>query len=336
MTSDAQNNTQTHAAATGTTVLEAAVRRYIRYIKLERGYSRNTVEAYTHDIAYLTAFLADAGTTLEDVRLSHLETFATTLHDKGIGPSSQARILCAVRSFFRFLVLVRTLRDDPSELLESPVLGERIPEVLSTAEVDRMEDSIDLDKWEGPRNRAIIEVLFACGLRVSELVALRLSDLFPAEGYIRVTGKGAKERLVPISESAVDELRSWFYTRDRMAIRPGEEDYVFLNRRGRHLTRTMILIIVKRAAADAGITRTVSPHTLRHSFATALLQGGADLRAIQQMLGHEHIDTTQIYTHIDTTTLRREILEHHPRNLLYDAKNTDSDTLLPSSNAECE
>ena len=336
MTSDTQNNTQTHAAATGTTVLEAAARRYIRYIKLERGYSRNTVEAYTHDIAYLTAFLADAGTTLEDVRLSHLETFATTLHDKGIGPSSQARILCAVRSFFRFLVLERTLRDDPSELLESPVLGERIPEVLSTVEVDRMEDSIDLDKWEGPRNRAIIEVLFACGLRVSELVALRLSDLLPAEGYIRVTGKGAKERLVPISESAVDELRSWFYTRDRMVIRPGEEDYVFLNRRGRHLTRTMILIIVKRAAADAGITRTVSPHTLRHSFATALLQGGADLRAIQQMLGHEHIDTTQIYTHIDTTTLRREILEHHPRNLLYDAKNTDSDTLLPSSNAECE
>ncbi len=336
MTSVSQNNTQTHAAATGTTVLEAAARRYIRYIKLERGYSRNTVEAYTHDIAYLTAFLADAGTALEDVRLSHLETFATTLHDKGIGPSSQARILCAVRSFFRFLVLERTLRDDPSELLESPVLGERIPEVLSTAEVDRMEDSIAPDKWEGTRNRAIIEVLFACGLRVSELVALRLSDLFPAEGYIRVTGKGAKERLVPISESAVDELRSWFYTRDRMVIRPGEEDYVFLNRRGRHLTRTMILIIVKRAAADAGITRTVSPHTLRHSFATALLQGGADLRAIQQMLGHEHIDTTQIYTHIDTTTLRREILEHHPRNLLYDAKNADADTLLPSSNAECE
>ncbi len=319
-----------HAAASTVTPLEAAARRYIRYLKLERGYARNTVDAYTRDIAHLTAFLAGTGTALEDVRLAHLETFATTLHDKGIGPSSQARILCAVRSFFRFLVLERTLADDPSELLESPVLGERIPEVLSTAEVDRMEASIDPDKWEGPRNRAIIEVLFACGLRVSELVALRLSDLFPAEGYIRVTGKGAKERLVPISESAVAELRSWFFTRDRMAIRPGEQDYVFLNRRGRHLTRTMILIIVKQAAADAGITRTVSPHTLRHSFATALLQGGADLRAIQQMLGHEHIDTTQIYTHIDTTTLRQEILQHHPRNLLYDAKNAAPDTLLPT------
>ncbi len=325
-----------HAAAAGTAVLEAAARRYTRYLKLERGYARNTVEAYTRDIAYLTAFLASTGTAIEDVRLSHLETFATTLHDKGIGPSSQARILCAVRSFFRFLVLERTLRDDPSELLESPVLGERIPEVLSTREVDLMEEAIDTEKWEGTRNRAIIEVLFACGLRVSELVALRLSDLFPAEGYIRVTGKGAKERLVPISESALDELRSWFSTRDTMYIHPGEEDYVFLNRRGRHLTRTMILIIVKGAAAAAGITRTVSPHTLRHSFATALLQGGADLRAIQQMLGHEHIDTTQIYTHVDTTTLRREILEHHPRNLLHDAKNADCDTLLPASTAVSE
>lgn len=203
----------------------------------------------------------------------------------------------------------------PSELLESPVLGEHLPEVLSPAEVDALEDSIDLSKWEGQRNRAIIEVLFSCGLRVSELVNLKLSNIYVDEQYVRVFGKGSKERLVPISPKALRELDKWFIDRNLMKIKPGEEDYVFLNRRGAHLTRTMILIMIKEQAVVAGIQKTISPHTLRHSFATALLEGGADLRAIQAMLGHESIGTTEIYTHIDMSTLRQEILEHHPRNM---------------------
>lgn len=290
-------------------------RRYLRYLKLERNYSPNTIEAYTHDIDYLLNFLRSEQIGVEDVRLEHLETFAATIHEFGVSATSQARILSGVRSFFRFLVLDGVLRDDPSELLESPSVGEHLPEVLSTEEVDRMEAAIDLSKWEGQRNRAIIEVLFSCGLRVSELVSLKFSDVFAEEKYLRIVGKGDKERLVPISDTALNEMKLWLFDRNLMKIKPGEQDYVFLNRRGAHLTRTMILIMIKRTAEDAGITKTVSPHTLRHSFATALLQGGANLRAIQEMLGHENIKTTQIYTHIDITTLREEILLHHPRNM---------------------
>lgn len=287
----------------------------MRYLKLERNYSPNTIEAYTHDIDYLFNFLRGEQIGVEDVRLEHLETFAATIHEFGVSATSQARILSGVRSFFRFLVLDGVLRDDPSELLESPSVGEHLPEVLSTEEVDRMEAAIDLSKWEGQRNRAIIEVLFSCGLRVSELVSLKFSDVFAEEKYLRIVGKGDKERLVPISDTALNEMKLWLFDRNLMKIKPGEQDYVFLNRRGAHLTRTMILIMIKRTAEDAGITKTVSPHTLRHSFATALLQGGANLRAIQEMLGHENIKTTQIYTHIDITTLREEILLHHPRNM---------------------
>ena len=194
-------------------------------------------------------------------------------------------------------------------------MGEHLPEVLSTEEIDRMEAAIDLSKWEGQRNKAIIELLFSCGLRVSELVNLKFNDIFERDKFLRIIGKGDKERLVPISESALHEIKLWLYDRNLMKIKPGEQDYVFLNRRGAHLTRTMILIMIKRTAEEAGITKTVSPHTLRHSFATELLKGGADLRAIQEMLGHENIKTTQIYTHIDITTLREEILTHHPRNM---------------------
>ena len=199
--------------------------------------------------------------------------------------------------------------------MESPQIGKHLPEVLSPEEIDALESSIDLSKWEGHRNRAIIEVLFSCGLRVSELVNLKLSNLYIEEEYVRILGKGNKERLVPISQRAIRELDFWFSDRNQMRIKPGEEDYVFLNRYGSHLTRTMILIMIKRQAETAGIQKTISPHTLRHSFATALLEGGADLRIIQALLGHESIGTTEIYTHIDTTTLRREILEHHPRNI---------------------
>ena len=293
------------------------VSRYRRYLKLEKGYSVNTLDAYMRDVDKLFRYLAVEQVDVLDVKLEDLEHFAAFISDLGIGPRSLARILSGVRQFYRFLVIDGYLEVDPTELLESPKQPDHLPEVLSTAEVDLLEQAIDLSKWEGHRNRAIIEVLFSCGLRVSELTNLKLSNLYIEEQYIRVMGKGSKERLVPISPRALDELNYWFADRNVMKIKPGEEDYVFLNRRGQHLTRTMILIMIKRYAVEAGIKKTISPHTLRHSFATSLLEGGADLRAIQAMLGHESIGTTEIYTHIDTSTLRQEILEHHPRNIQY-------------------
>jgi integrase/recombinase XerD len=290
------------------------VRAYVRYLKLQRNMSGNTLDAYQRDLRKLLDYLEREQKSVCDVELADLEHFSAGLHDIGIHPRSQCRILSGIRSFFKFLQLDGYRDDDPTELLESPQIGDHLPEVLTTDEVDRLEASIDLSKWEGHRNRAIIEVLFSCGLRVSELVNLKLSDLYIDEEYVRVMGKGSKERLVPISHKAIDELQNWFYDRNLMKIKPGEEDFVFLNRRGAHLTRTMILIMIKSQAKEAGIQKTISPHTLRHSFATALLEGGADLRFIQALLGHEDIGTTEIYTHIDTSTLRQEILEHHPRN----------------------
>lgn len=296
------------------------VSRYRRYLKLEKGYSVNTLDAYMRDVDKLFRYLAVEQVDVLDVKLEDLEHFAAFISDLGIGPRSLARILSGVRQFYRFLVIDGYLEVDPTELLESPKQPDHLPEVLSTAEVDLLEQAIDLSKWEGHRNRAIIEVLFSCGLRVSELTNLKLSNLYIEEQYIRVMGKGSKERLVPISPRALDELNYWSADRNVMKIKPGEEDYVFLNRRGQHLTRTMILIMIKRYAVEAGIKKTISPHTLRHSFATSLLEGGADLRAIQAMLGHESIGTTEIYTHIDTSTLRQEILEHHPRNIQYNER----------------
>lgn len=292
---------------------------YRRYMKLERNFTPNTLDAYSHDIEKLLAYFGEQGIDPLAARLEDLQAFAANLHSIGVGARSQCRILSGVRTFYHYLQVDGYISDDPSELLESPQLGDHLPEVLTTEEVDRLEQAIDLSKWEGQRNKAIIEVLFSCGLRVSELVTLRLSDLYLEEHFVRVVGKGRKERLVPISESAVRQLQLWFIDRNLMDIKPGEEDYVFLNRRGAHLTRTMILIMIKRLGEEAGISKTISPHTLRHSFATALLAGGADLRAIQAMLGHESIGTTEIYTHIDTHELRREILEHHPRNMKHDA-----------------
>ena len=291
------------------------VRSYVRYLKLQRNMSGNTLDAYQRDLRKLLDYLEREGRDVREVVLEDLEHFSAGLHDIGIHPRSQCRILSGVRSFFRYLQLDGYREDDPTELLESPQIGEHLPEVLSPEEIDQLEDSIDLSKWEGHRNKAIIEVLFSCGLRVSELVNLKLSNLYLDEEFVRVLGKGSKERLVPISQRAIKELGYWFKGRCHMDIKPGEEDYVFLNRRGAHLTRVMILIMIKRQAEAAGIKKTISPHTLRHSFATALLEGGADLRVIQALLGHESIGTTEIYTHIDTSTLRREILEHHPRNM---------------------
>lgn len=293
------------------------LKRYMRYLKLERNHSDNTIEAYRHDLLMLLDFLKEHDLQPTDVKLEDLQQFAVTLHEKGVVAKSQARILCGVRAFYRFLLLDGYIDADPSELLESPKLPFHIPEYLTLEEVDQLEASFDMSKPESQRNRAIIEVLFSCGLRVSELVTLKLSDLYLEEKFVRVIGKGNKERLVPISDKAIHELELWFSDRCHLDIKKGEEDYVFLNRRGSHLTRVMILIMIKRQAEEAGIKKVISPHTLRHSFATALLKGGADLRVIQALLGHEDIGTTEIYTHIDSTMLREEILEHHPRNRMY-------------------
>ena len=291
------------------------IKLYVRYLRLERNLSPNTIEAYRNDLAHLEAFMMRNDLKLENVTLEQLHTFAASLHEYGITPRSQARVLSGVRSFFRFLVLDGVVESDPTELLEWPSLPEHLPVVLTLEEIDRIEDSIDLSKAEGARNRAIIEVLFSCGLRVSELVNMKLSDLYLEDRVLLVRGKGNKERLVPVSNKAIADLKRWFFDRNLMKIKPGEDDYVFLNRRGAHLTRTMILIMVKRQAEEAGIKKIISPHTFRHSFATALLQGGADLRSIQAMLGHEKIDTTLVYTHISNEQLRKAILEPHPRNI---------------------
>lgn len=296
------------------------VKNYMRYLKLERNFSVHTLAAYRHDLKYLLDYVKQNNMSVLEVRLPDLQHFSASVHDAGVGARTQARILSGIRSFYRFLVLDGFLKDDPTELLESPQVGLHLPEYLTVEEVDQLENAIDLSKWEGQRNKAIIEVLFSCGLRVSELVNLKLSDLYEEEKFVRVLGKGSKERLVPISSKALDELHYWYMDRNLMKIKPGEEDYVFLNRRGAHLTRTMILIMIKQYAIAARITKTISPHTLRHSFATALLKGGADLRVIQAMLGHEDIGTTEVYTHLEDSDLRKAILEHHPRNIMYGEK----------------
>ena len=294
------------------------VRKYKQYLKLEKSLSPNTQDAYLTDLDKLLRFL-DAehidllGTTLED-----LQRFAAGLHDIGIHPRSQARILSGVKSFFHFLVLADYLEGDPSELLEGPKIGFRLPEVLSVEEIDRIIDAIDLSTNEGQRNRAILETLYSCGLRVSELCNLKISDLYFDEGFIRVEGKGSKQRLVPISPRAVKEITYWLQQRNtEWRIKKDFEDYLFLARWGNGISRIMVFHLIKELAEKAGIAKSISPHTFRHSFATHLLEGGANLRAIQSMLGHESIATTEIYTHIDRNKLRSEIIEHHPRSIKY-------------------
>lgn len=288
---------------------------YRRYLRLQRNMSANTLEAYSLDVDKLVTFLSKSGKELTTATLEDLQEFSASLHDIGIGARSVCRILSGVRSLYGYLVLDGYMENDPTELLESPVVGEHLPEFLTPQEVDRLEDSIDLSKPEGHRNRAIIEVLFSCGLRVSELVNLKWSEVYADEHFLRIMGKGKKERLVPISDRALHEIENYMPWRNSLKIKSGEEDYVFLNRRGAHLTRVMILIMLKQQAVEAGIEKTISPHTLRHSFATALLEGGADLRVIQALLGHESIGTTEIYTHLSMQTLREEVLTHHPRNM---------------------
>lgn len=289
--------------------------KYKAWLLLEKGLSPNTREAYERDVAKLLDFLADEHLEVTEVKLADLHRFAASLYDLGIAATSIMRILSGTRSFFQFLLMDGYIAADPSELLESPKRPEHLPEVLSLNEVDQLEAAIDLSADEGQRDRAIIEMLYSCGLRVTELCTLKLSDLFLEEGFIRVLGKGSKQRLVPISERAIHELELWFADRCHIDARPGEEDFVFIShRRGKHLSRITVFHNLQVYAERAGITKKISPHTLRHTFATHLLEGGANLRAIQAMLGHEQIGTTEIYTHIDRTFLRQQVLEHLPRN----------------------
>lgn len=293
------------------------IRKYTQYLKLEKSLSPNTLDAYQTDLEKLLRFLEGEDIGILDVTLDDLQRFAAGLHDIGIHPRSQARILSGIKSFFHFLVMADYLEGDPSELLEGPKIGFKLPEVLTVEEIDRIIETVDMDKKEGQRNRAILETLYSCGLRVSELCNLKLSDLYFDEGFIKVEGKGNKQRLVPISPRAIKEIRYWLLDRNQGKIKQGFEDYVFLARWGNNISRIMVFHLIKELAEKAGITKNISPHTFRHSFATHLLEGGANLRAIQSMLGHESIATTEIYTHIDRNMLRSEIIEHHPRNIKY-------------------
>ena len=290
-------------------------RRFLAHLALEKGMSQNTAVAYNDDVDKLIRYLADAGVGIERATTDDLEGFVCTLQDVGIQPRSQARIISGVKSFYKFLRLEHYMDTDPTELLLTPKIGRHLPEVLTIAEIDAMIDAIDMSKAEGQRNRAIIETLYGCGLRVSELVTLKLSQLYLDERYVIIQGKGNKQRVVPISPVAIEQINLYLeQTRSRQVAQRGSEDILFLNRRGAMLTRQMIFHIVKQLCELAGVRKVISPHTLRHSFATHLLEGGANLRAIQQMLGHESITTTEIYVHIDRTRLRDEIMQHHPRN----------------------
>lgn len=288
--------------------------KYYTYLKFERNFTDNSVMAYMSDIGKLQRFAVEKGKTLLTLEQYDIEEFISELSDLGIEASSQKRILVGARSFYKFALLDRLAENDPTELIESPKLGEHLPVVLSVDEVDRIISAADPSTCDGQRNRAILETLYSCGLRVSELIELRLSNIYEEEGYISVFGKGRKQRIVPIAESALREIHNSLAFRYELDVKHGFEDYVFLNRFGRKLSRIMVFNIVKRYCSEAGVTKEISPHTFRHTFATHLLEGGANLRAIQMMLGHEQISTTEIYTKVDKQMLREEILTCHPRN----------------------
>lgn len=286
------------------------------FLKLEKGLSSNSITAYLTDIQKLMQYmeLYQPDRELHELDPDQLHQFLVWIGELGLSARSQARILSGLKAFYRYLLMEAIIDKDPTLLLEGPKLGRKLPEVLSVEEIDRMMAGIDLSKPEGQRNKAMLEVLYSCGLRVSELVGLRISHIFRAEGFIRIIGKGDKERLVPVSQKALKEIDLYLPDRNSLVIRPGQEDILFLNRRGGMLTRVMIFTIVRELAKVAGIRKSVSPHTFRHSFATHLVEGGADLRAVQEMLGHESIITTEIYTHLDREYLRDAILSFHPRS----------------------
>lgn len=302
---------------------ERLVIKYKQYLLLEKSLSSHTLDAYMHDLQKLLSYLSAENVNIVDVTLDNLHSFVAGLHDIGIHPRSQARIISGIKSFFHFLIIDDYIQADPTELLESPKIGFKLPEVLTVEEIDAIISTVDLSKKEGQRNRAILETLYSCGLRVSELVNMKLSDLYIDEGFVKIEGKGSKQRLVPISPKAIKEIKLYFIDRNQVQIKRTHEDFVFLSRRGTKLSRIMVFHIVKEQTEKAGIVKIVSPHTFRHSFATHLLEGGANLRAIQSMLGHESISTTEIYTHIDRNMLRNEIIKHHPRNMNHRKKDKD-------------
>ncbi len=291
------------------------VSRYKSYLLLEKALSPNSIAAYLDDLTKLLQYFETENLKLQQIHLEDLQQFVTQLYDLGINARSVARILSGVRSFFNFLILDGYIQNDPTELLETPKIGLKLPVVLSLQEIENIISIIDLSTKEGQRNRAIIEMLYSCGLRISELTNLKFSDLFLDDGFIRVEGKGSKQRLVPISHTAIKEIGNYLLDRKLIDVKKGSEDIVFLSKRGTAISRIMVFHFIKQYADQAGIKKNISPHTFRHSFATHLLEGGANIRAIQQMLGHEKITTTEIYTHLDREYLRQEIIEHHPRNI---------------------
>lgn len=291
------------------------ISKYKSYLLLEKALSPNSIEAYLDDLSKLLQYFEAESLKVQDISLENLQQFVTQLYDLGINARSVARVLSGVRSFFNFLIIDGYIQNDPTELLETPKIGLKLPVVLSLQEIENIISIIDLSTKEGQRNRAIIEVLYSCGLRISELTNLKFSDLFLDDGFIRVEGKGSKQRLVPISHTAIKEIGNYLLDRKHIDVKKGSEDIVFLSKRGTPISRIMVFHFIKQYAEQAGVRKNISPHTFRHSFATHLLEGGANIRAIQQMLGHEKITTTEIYTHMDREYLRQEIIEHHPRNM---------------------
>lgn len=290
------------------------VKGFKRYLMLEKGLSPNTIDAYLRDLQKLVAFAESKGMVLEALETAHLEEFLAGLHDQGLSARSTARVISGIKSFFRFVTGQKEGKDDPSTLLEGPKVGLKLPVVLSVEEIDALLSVIDVSTAEGTRNYAIIEMLYSCGLRVSELTRLRFTELYFDEGFIRVEGKGEKQRLVPISATAMQKVRNWLPYRGEVNVKKGHEEFVFVSSRGTAISRVTVFHYVKQYAQAAGIKKDISPHVFRHSFATHLLERGANIRVIQEMLGHEKITTTEIYTHLDRHFLRQEIIEHHPRN----------------------
>ena len=291
------------------------IKDFVSYMKIEKGLAENSIFAYQKDIEKLFQYATSIQKNAESISYDDLKNFIATLYDLGLSARSQARIISGVKQFYGFLLLDNVIQDDPSELLEQPKIGLKLPEVLTIEEIDALIAAVDLTKMEGHRNRAILETLYSCGMRVSELINLRFSDLYFDEGFVRVIGKGNKERLVPVSPQVQKEIQIYNdHIRRHQEIKKGDENIVFLNRRGAQLTRVMIFTIIKQLAEAIDLKKNISPHTFRHSFATHLIEGGANLRAIQEMLGHESITTTEIYTHLDQRFLRDAILSYHPRN----------------------
>lgn len=296
-------------------IWESYRRGFNAFLRLEKSLSRHSVDAYKHDIEKLTAFLEENNIAVQpnEIKLSHLQDFLKWLNQTSLNARSQMRIISGIRAFYKYMLLENLINDDPTSLLDMPRIGRKLPEFLTINEIERLIAAIDLSKPEGERNKAIIETLYGCGLRVSELVNLKISCIYFNEGFMRITGKGDKERLVPFSGKALKQINLYLHEiRIHIKIKKGNEDFLFLNRRGAKLTREMIFTIIKNLAIIAGIHKTIGPHTMRHSFATHLVEGGADLRAVQEMLGHASITTTEIYTHLDRAYLRENILNHHP------------------------